>query len=249
MYLVSPKLSRYDREYYARGKSGRWMKLINVLSFWDRYWRLEISKNSKIVEIGFGNGDFVRNLFLRGFDIYGCDISKFSRAKLAKSIGSGRVMSDLSEADGMFDLVLMFQVLEHIVDPVAYLEKVIRKMRANGKLVIRIPVVDSWEAGLAGKDWYHIDYPNHVTLFTELGAVKLLERVGFKNVTVSKNLFEYRQVLGYSLLTKFGIRLTTIPMIIYQLVTIPILWIFSVLGRQHGVVEIVGTIHSARRST
>jgi len=232
--------STYDKDYYDRGNKGYLMRLIDRFSFWDRYLTLGLEKNDRILEIGFGEGKFLRELNERRFRVWGVEKSEYAREKMKMALGEDKVYEDVDMIKEKFEVVVMYHVLEHIRDPKKYIKKILNILTPEGRLIVRVPNINSWEALLAGKEWYHLDYPNHQILFSEAGLVKMFEDSGYKDIK-SRNYFgEYRQVFGYSILSKLGIKLNKWQMITFQLVTIPILWIFLVLMAQHGVVEVEG---------
>jgi SAM-dependent methyltransferase len=249
VWLEKKAKSTYDKDYYDRGSKSWLMKVVDIFSFWDRYYTLNLSKSDRILEIGFGEGKFLKELMSRKYNVAGVEQSEYARDKMKKILGSENVFGDIGKVLGKFEVVVMYHVLEHIQEPKEYLKKIMRILTPGGRLIVRVPNIDSLEARLAGPNWYHLDFPNHQILFGEVGLVKMFEDVGYKDIK-SRNYFgEYRQVLGYSILTKLGIKLSKPLMIIYQLLTIPILWIFSVLVVQHGVIEVEGKVGSSSNST
>jgi SAM-dependent methyltransferase len=247
--LEKKSKSTYDKDYYDRGSKGWLMKVVDIFSFWDRYHTLNLSKSDRILEIGFGEGKFLKELMSKKYNVAGVEQSEYARDKMKKILGSENVFDDIEKVSGKFAVVVMYHVLEHIQEPKEYLKKIMRILIPGGRLIVRVPNVDSLEARLAGPNWYHLDYPNHQILFSEAGLIKMFEDVGFKDIK-SRNYFgEYRQVLGYSILSKLGLRLNKWQLIIFQIMTIPILWIFSVLVVQHGVIEVEGKVGNSSNNT
>lgn len=249
LWLNKVRNSTYDKEYYDRGKNGWLMGVVDKFSFWDRYLTLNLQRSDKVLEIGFGEGKFLRELRSKEYGVWGVERSEYARERMKKILGEKNIFNDIKSVSEKFDVVVMYHVLEHIDNPAEYIVKIMKLLSPMGRLIVRVPNIDSWEAELAGSGWYHLDYPNHQILFSEAGLVKMFEDVGYKDIK-SRNFFgEYRQVLGYSILTRLGVSLNRWLMIGYQVVTIPILWIFSVLVAQHGVVEVEGRADSSRSNT
>lgn len=238
----------YDQSYYDRGYSGVLMRLVDRFSFWDRYKTLGLKKSDKILEIGFGEGKFLRELRSKEFRVWGLEKSDFARKMMEKVLGRDRVYKNITEIREKFDVILMYHVLEHVDNPKKYVEELANILSPNGRLVVRVPNVNSWEANLAKRNWYHVDFPNHKTLFSDDGLVKMLKLADFNNLKIRRNFGEYRQVMGYSILTYFKLQLPRILLITYQIVTIPILWIVLHLVAQHGVVEVEGRVGSSNSS-
>lgn len=93
-------------------------------------------------------------------------------------------------ADGTFDGVLSTQVLEHVTDPVAYLQEVYRILRPHGRLVLSTHGV--WEDH-GGQDLWR---------WTADGLALLAGRVGFVDVSVRKLTGDARALL--LLLRRYG---------------------------------------------
>ncbi len=90
---------------------------------------------------------------------------------------------ELAEAglgDGEFDVVTMWDVIEHLRDPRAALAEVARVTRAGGLLVLTTGDVDG---PLARRDLEHWDLmhpPGHLTFFSQRTLELLLNRSGFE---------------------------------------------------------------------
>lgn len=96
-----------------------------------------------ILDIGGGNGAFIRVLHARGFD--NLSIHEIPGKALPDLNGAvRRIFRDAdyhSIADGSFDAVTMMDVLEHVPDPGATLASVRRILRPGGLLYLHTPAV------------------------------------------------------------------------------------------------------------
>lgn len=93
----------------------------------------EISKNTKILDLGCGDGWLTNYLVAKGCDCIGVDKTvennTYFRAEDASS---------LSFSDNTFDCIIMIEVIEHI-DPSTYNE-IERVLRPNGKIILTTPL-------------------------------------------------------------------------------------------------------------
>lgn len=104
-----------------------------------------LGSGSKILEVGSGLGQFIREVkaVQSELDCYGCDISAHV-IDLAKKNNDG-VIYDLSEekklpyADNFFDAVLIFDVLEHVLDPESILAETKRVLKPGGRFYMFVP--------------------------------------------------------------------------------------------------------------
>lgn len=232
--------SDYRAKYYHRGVGKGWLlNLVNRFGFWDRYksWGRG-SRHNKILEVGYGSGQMLRELKVRGYDVWGVELSETGK-KIGRKIAGVERIIELGQVDNKFDLVLSYHVLEHVDNPGDFLRRIGEMMVAGGELIIRVPCYDSWEAKLSQERWYHVDYPYHRVLYTRLGLRKLLESCGFSNVRFNYDVWEYKQVGWYVLTEKLGINQDWIRHLrLGQLLSIPLCWLAGVVGKSTGVIEV-----------
>ncbi|AIW20293.1 class I SAM-dependent methyltransferase [Vibrio coralliilyticus] len=101
-----------------------------------------ISKNARIIEIGAGTGNVSRFLRSKGYHNLCVGEMHFSGLKYAKSYGINDCYQfDLLKSPFIseFDVVCMFDVLEHIADPNAALKNVRKMLRNDGLVVMTLP--------------------------------------------------------------------------------------------------------------
>ena len=92
---------------------------------------------------------------------------------------------------GFFDVVVFWHVLEHVRDPVAALRKSRAILKPGGLLVVAVPNLESYQAGVPGRHWFHLDVPRHYHHF-RLGVLRrILEENGFSVESVSHFSLEY----------------------------------------------------------
>jgi SAM-dependent methyltransferase len=72
----------------------------------------------------------------------------------------------IDRVDGQFDLVWFHHSLEHVPDPTAALAAAARLLRPGGRVIVRTPVIGTalWER--YGTDWWELDPPRHLFVFS-----------------------------------------------------------------------------------
>ncbi len=79
-----------------------------------------------------------------------------------------------------FKGVIMTSYLEHEVNPREVLLMTRRVLRANAKLIVKVPNFASWNRVLRGRDWCGFRFPDHVNYFTPHLLSRMLMDAGYK---------------------------------------------------------------------
>lgn len=135
-----------DGEFYHQLGKLSWYYMNDK---WEHQASLKfITQNSKVLEIGCGNGAFLRKLKDRGIEAEGLELNTDAVKKCQKN--SLRVyektIEDFSQdkKNELYDIVCSYQVLEHIVKPKQFLESAISVLKPGGLLIIAVPNNDSF---------------------------------------------------------------------------------------------------------
>jgi SAM-dependent methyltransferase len=136
-----------------------------------------------LLDVGCGGGLFLRLLRERGHKVMGLDYS-MEAAHTAWNVNRVPVMcGKLSKPPmraGAFSIITMFHVLEHLYNPIEYVEEAHKLLDTDGRLVIQVPNAASWQFLLFGQNWNGIDVPRHLVNFKEKDIVALVESCGFE---------------------------------------------------------------------
>jgi SAM-dependent methyltransferase len=95
----------------------------------------------------------------------------------------------------VFDVAVLWHVLEHLADPVSALERVRSWLAPEGRLLVGVPNLASLQARLGGDRWFHLDPARHLVHFTPRGLERLLARGGFR-VIERRNVLLDQAVAG-----------------------------------------------------
>jgi SAM-dependent methyltransferase len=105
----------------------------------------DLQRASEVAEIGCGNGVLQRQVeehFGRGVD--GFDLSIVAlQANISRQsrLYCANVEKMPDEFVSRYQLILLFDVIEHVPDPVSFLKLVVRLIKPGGKLVINVPAL------------------------------------------------------------------------------------------------------------
>jgi SAM-dependent methyltransferase len=83
-------------------------------------------------------------------------------------------------ADGSCSVVTMFHVLQHLYNPVAYLDAAHRLLSPEGRLIVEVPNAACWQFLLFGDKWHGMDVPRQLLCFRASDLETLLEHCGFE---------------------------------------------------------------------
>jgi len=83
-------------------------------------------------------------------------------------------------ADGAFDILTLHDVLEHMFEPVEEIREMRRVLAPGGLLVIETPSTSSRNHTEQGVEWSTISPLEHVHLFNEANAERILVENGFR---------------------------------------------------------------------
>jgi SAM-dependent methyltransferase len=137
---------------------------------------------ARVLDVGSGDGGFLAEMQALDWEVEGIEPTE-EGAAIARARGVPVVQTTLAEAsleDERFDAVTLRLVLEALHDPAAALRKCHRALKPGGILWIATPSLDSDGYRLFGRDWFFLDPPRYVVLYTASSLAQLLRRVGFE---------------------------------------------------------------------
>ena len=128
--------------------------------------RLSQAKPSgrRLLEIGVGSGSLLNAARAAGYEVLGCDLSGSICARVRRDYGitmHGEPLATLVDEKG-FDVIVMNHLLEHVQQPIQFLENVRCLLAPGGLVHIAVPNIACWEAVLTGWTSYE---PYHLTYF------------------------------------------------------------------------------------
>jgi SAM-dependent methyltransferase len=140
----------------------------------------------RLLDVGCGEGFFLDVAQQQSWSCDGVELSEFAAASAVAS-GVGTIFQGTLRAasfdSSSFDVVTMFDVIEHFHDPVAELAEIRRILKPNGLLYLLTPDVESSAARLMGRYWFEIKPPEHLFYFTRSSITRLLRKAGFTGIS------------------------------------------------------------------
>ena len=141
--------------------------------------------SGRLLDIGSAIGIFIESLRRAStlFEISACDLNVAACAELRGRFPGITVhncdAADL-DTDTKYDVITMWDTLEHVVDLPKMLATVRRLLRTDGLFVFSTPNTHSFEWLVAGNRHIQILPPGHVNLMNTSSIAVLLERNGFR---------------------------------------------------------------------
>lgn len=134
-----------------------------------------------LLDVGAYIGVFVEIAGTAGWDAYGVEPSSWA-VEQARARGL-RVYQGTQESPHLegrcFDVVTLWDVIEHVADPTAELAKSYELLKPGGWLAVHTMNIDSLTARLLGKNWPWL-MDMHLYYFSEATLSAMLREVGYE---------------------------------------------------------------------
>ena len=134
----------------------------------------------RVLEVGCGAGFFVEALLELGIEAEGVDPGPQAQRAAARGLPIHPIWLQDHQPRAPYDGVAMFELLEHLPEPVEVLHWCRRWMHPGATLALSTPSASGLPARLLGRRFPMLCPPNHLELFTRRGLTALLERGGFR---------------------------------------------------------------------
>lgn len=159
--------------------------------------------NGRVLDVGCSIGLFVDRARRAGFDAEGIEFShdaaEHGRKTWGLTIAEGSV-HDMGGGANQFDIITMFDVIEHVPNPISDMEAVWKLLKPGGLFLVSTPNIDGLfpQISLPIADrvdyWTHAEPPHHLYQFSVKTLTAMLEKAGFD---VGKS-WHYNIDLNYS---------------------------------------------------
>ena len=139
----------------------------------------------RLLDVGCGFGHFVRWALDRGWDAWGTDFDPWA---IERSVLPERVALNLDEFDEPFDVATVWDVLEHVTEPVPFLARIVPLLRPGGRLLVASPSFAAMQLRWpilrhSPRRFNDLIAPEeHALQLTETGLRLAMERAGLASV-------------------------------------------------------------------
>jgi SAM-dependent methyltransferase len=188
-------------EWYAQSPLYLNVKALHVPLGWHHLRFLEhagAGAGRRLLDVGCGTGTFLDRARAAGFEPAGLDFDpgnvEIARTRYGlTAVETASIDTLAARAPGQYDVVTLFEVVEHVEDPRALLRTVRTLLRPGGLLAFSMPNRDRRLDSLREGDWP----PNHLTRWTRRSVLVLLDSQGFEPVAVEAKPFDADEIVGF----------------------------------------------------
>lgn len=192
-----------ERNFKARIKSLKYM----------------INPNDKIIEIGCAYGYFLNLIKDKVAYHIGFDVTKDGVDYAKKQFGLNATTKDFIEydiKDNSIDSIFMWDVVEHLVQPDKYIEKISKVLKKDGRVVLTTGDIGALVARIRKGNWRMIHPPTHIYYFSPKTIQLLLKKYGLeiervRHTSISRNVGSvFNQIIINRKATNKNVKIHTI---------------------------------------
>jgi SAM-dependent methyltransferase len=159
----------------------------------------------KLLDVGCGDGRFLRHAKEQGFEIWGIDFDKKSVENAKRNLGIDTVFAMsleefyeyAKEKNLKFDVITFFEVLEHQDKPREFLEMVKGLLKEGGYIAGSVPNRERFLREIYWKILHSDHPPHHFLRFSRRSLENALKLSGFENAHVYIMDFTFDEIYPY----------------------------------------------------
>lgn len=196
LYEVGPENHAAYREYYLPKRLPVYRRILPRLE--------RFRQTDRLLEVGSSYGYFLELAARNNWRADGVELASYP-CQVARSKGctvfQGK-LQDMPAERGSYDVIVMWDVIEHLTDVGEIVENISKLLRSGGALVARTPDARALHMadGIMGSGYRHLAYPanaaEHVFHFTPENLALLLQKKDFKQTAIDSDESWEDRIIG-----------------------------------------------------
>jgi 2-polyprenyl-3-methyl-5-hydroxy-6-metoxy-1,4-benzoquinol methylase len=168
---------------------------VNIL----RKWSGKEAKDCVLLDIGCGTGWFLDCCRQEGYTVFGQELGNTLAEYTAKRSGIPIWSCPIAEIDkkSKFDIITMFDVLEHTANPVVMLTQVKRLLQHGGIALLFVPHLHSLGAAILQEESALVAPAEHLLYFTKQSMRHLVGKVGLDLLHIETKGMDIPDLIAY----------------------------------------------------
>jgi 2-polyprenyl-3-methyl-5-hydroxy-6-metoxy-1,4-benzoquinol methylase len=146
----------------------------------------QLPARGHLLDFGCADGYFLELARAVAWRIAGVELSRdmIHQAQSRLGVPIAATLTEVRAAD--FDAISMWEVIEHLPDPVGQLRALLDRLRPGGVLMLSTPNTGHWQARHSPAEWDSYRPPSHLFFFTEETLRTTLAQAGFERVIIQR---------------------------------------------------------------
>ena len=153
--------------------------------------RVDVNRNSRILDVGCGTGMLLCSLKNLGF-VDMCGIDPYIKEDIEYANGVKILKKSISEIEGEWDVVMFHHSFEHMQEHVEVMKHVSSILADEGTCIVRTPTVSSYAWKHYGVNWIQIDAPRHFLIHSVTSMDLLASKVGMKVIASYRDSTDFQ---------------------------------------------------------
>lgn len=145
------------------------------------HWHSQL-EGKRVLDFGTGDGSFLDLCKPTAASVLGIELNETHRANMrGRGLDCAASLAELQ--DNSLDVVTMFHVLEHLVDPVGVLQEVRRVLAPEGRIIVEVPHARDFLLETLGCEEFKefTLWSQHLVLHTRMSLGRVMAAGGFPN--------------------------------------------------------------------
>jgi 2-polyprenyl-3-methyl-5-hydroxy-6-metoxy-1,4-benzoquinol methylase len=195
----------YDDAFFKDGQKSptEGLKLHNNPAYINAIKRIERIKkydhcNGRLLDVGCATGIFLKAANASFKYSFGIDISKYATDIAVRELNVNAkygTICDMNFSQQYYDVITMWDVIEHVKDPDKYIDIISNIIRPGGLMILSTGNIESIMFKVQKKKWHLLIPPKHLFYFSPKTISMLLNKYGFRVLNI-ENEGQYTN-LGY----------------------------------------------------